>query len=132
MATAYATRADLANLGLPAGALTGVSTAQQDAALAAAASKADGYLQDRFTLPLTAWGDDLKEAVCHVAAWTLLSSRGFNPEQGGDASVRTRFEDAIRWLEKIAAGTVTPVVTDSRTSSRAAGPRVASSTPRGW
>jgi phage gp36-like protein len=134
MSTAYATRTDLTSLGLPSAALTNVSTTAQDAALLSASARADSYLKARFTLPLTAWGQDLTEAVCHIAAWTILSARGFNPDQGADTAIRTRYEDAIRWLERIADDRATPTVTDSSTSVGGGGtaPRVYSSTARGW
>jgi phage gp36-like protein len=134
---AYATRTDLVNLGIAAQALEGVATGSQDAALLAASELADSYLGSRFTLPLTAWGSDLKRHVCSIAAWDLLGgTRGFNPEAGTNEVVRTRYEDAIRWLEQVAANKVTPagaVDSSSPTSSRGpASAFVRSSPKRGW
>ena len=53
---AYATTTDLARFGLPSGALAGVSTATQEAALDAASAFADSYLRSRYTVPLTSYG----------------------------------------------------------------------------
>lgn len=105
----YASTSDLTRLGVPATALTGVTTATQEAALDAASALADGYLQERFTLPLAAWVDDLRRAVCCVAAYDILSARGFDPRGGGtDENVRLRYEDALRWLRDVGAGHATP------------------------
>ena len=135
---AYATRTHLGQFGIRAAALTGIPTGDQDAALEAASDHADSYLRSRFTLPLSVWQDDLRRAVCNIAAYDLLSARGFNPDAGADSNVRQRYEDAIRWLERVSTGQVTPEVTDSSSGSSsgsgsAAGPaRVFSSEPRGW
>ena len=108
--TAYATTTDFTALGLPAAALGSIDPT---AAIAAASARADGYLASRYTLPLVTWGEDLRDAVCAIAAYTLLSQRGFNPDAAADANVRDRYLDAIRWLEGISASRVTPVLTDS-------------------
>jgi phage gp36-like protein len=128
----YATMTDLTRLGIPSAALTGVATAAQEAALAAASSLADGYIGAQFVLPLTAWGDDLRAHVAAIAAWTVLKTRGFNPESNADATVRASYEDAIRWLERVAAGTVSPVVTDATPDEDDAGPFVVAYEKRGW
>lgn len=131
--TAYATTTDFANLGLPASATGGMSADAITAALAAASRKVDGYLSDAFTLPLVTWSDDITEATCALAAWTLLSVRGFNPDRGADVAVRQRYEDAVRFLERVADGKITPVVTDSSPAAQpAAAPIVASDDQRGW
>lgn len=105
---AYATPADLYSLGLPQRALSGVSVPDQEAALESASRLADSYLSARYTLPLTAWGSDLRRAVAVIAAYDLLAVRGFAPE-GADEHVRLRYEDAIRWLENVSKGLVNPV-----------------------
>lgn len=107
--TRYAERSDLTRFGLPAAALTNVATATQDAALDAASAVADGYLRGRFELPLTAWGDDLRRAICAIASWDLMTARGFDPNAGADEVLRQRYEDAIAWLKSIALGHVIPV-----------------------
>lgn len=133
---AYATRTDLTRLGIRAGALSGVSTDDQDAALEAASDLADSYLRSRYTLPFTGYGDDLKRAVCAIAAWDLLSTRGYNP-QGSDEAIQTRQEQAIVWLKDVSAGraavsggNTTP--TPSRTSRVSSAATVTSSAKRGW
>lgn len=131
---AYADRTDFTRLGLPAGALTSVPTDSQDAQLAAASSFVDGYLAKRFTLPLSAWGDDVTRATCAVAAWDSLTVRGFNPNSPADVAVRMRYEDIVRWLEKVASGAVVPqgIVDATPTVRERRGAAVVSRPRRGW
>lgn len=105
---AYATRAEMYVLGLNSGAFAGISTDAQDSALASASRTADSYLIKRFDLPLQEWGEDLRETVSVVAAYRILAARGFS-EQGEAEQLRLRYEDAIKWLTKVASGGVTPV-----------------------
>lgn len=101
---AYATRTDLTTHGLSSAALGSISTTAQDAALDAASQVADSYLRSRYATPVTGYGTDLTRAVCSIAAWDLLSVRGFDPQRGGDESLRLRAEDALRWLRDVSAG----------------------------
>lgn len=121
---AYATTTDLATFGLSADALAGIDTNAQTAALTAASRLADGYLRARFTLPIATPSVDLVEAVCKIAAYTLLSARGFNPEAGADQNIRDRYRDALAWLKDVAAGTATPALTDSSPAGQLGGPFV--------
>jgi phage gp36-like protein len=107
---AYASPSDLSRLGVGAAATSGISAADIVAALDAASSLAGGYLAKQFTLPLASWGDDLRRVVCMVAAYDIIgANRGFNPENGSDITLRVRYEDAIRWLERVAAGDIVPI-----------------------
>lgn len=101
---AYATRTDLTTHGLSSAALGSISTTAQDAALDAASRVADSYLRTRYATPVTGYGVDLTRAVCSIAAWDLLSVRGFDPQRGGDEAVRLRAEDALRWLRDVSSG----------------------------
>lgn len=133
---AYATRTDLYRLGLREAAFTGVATADQDAALEAASDTADSYMRSRYTLPLTGYGDDLKSAVCRIAAYELLATRGYNPGAGGDESLESRHDKAVTWLKDVSAGrahvsggSTTPTATRH---ARASSPRTGSDDRRGW
>lgn len=108
--TAYAERPDLYQLSVAAPAFQLVATTDQDAALEAASRRADGQLTRRFTLPLLTWGEDLRQAVCDIAAYRLLKARGFNPSKGGADSEQLRlgFEDALKWLKQVGDGAVIP------------------------
>jgi phage gp36-like protein len=128
----YATPADLVRLALTANALSGISSDDQQAALDSASSKADSYLGAAFRLPLSAWGDDVKLAVCQIAAFSLLSRRGYNPQAAHDTTILTSHDTAIRWLEQVSRGHIKPSgVTDSAPSAVSVS-RVSSKPQRGW
>lgn len=140
---AYATPAELQSpaFGIPAGGFAGLAPTPEEIdeilgqALDGASGLIDGYLSQRFMLPLIAWGSDFKRACCAIAVYDVMTGQGYNPT--GDAEqIRKRYEDAIRWLERIAAGQVTPVVTDSSapptSPSLWGGVKVQSQRPRGW
>lgn len=121
---AYATLQDLFQLGAPESAFRGQSNqdwsftdAELEAGLEAASGHVDSFLADRFTLPLLVPGTAIKRAVCIVAAYDLLTSRGYNPANQGDDSSQLdkRYKSVEDWLEKVAKGEVKPVVTDSST-----------------
>jgi phage gp36-like protein len=124
--SSYATPTDLARNGVPSSALDGITSADQQVALDAASGIADGYVAARYTLPLVApFPTDLVIAVCQIAAWNLLRVRGFNPDAGQDAVIRSGYEDATRWLRLVAEGKVSPQVIDSTPSGNpTAGPFV--------
>lgn len=129
---AYATLTDLTRLGIPSGALEGVSTEAKQAALDSASSLADGYLAAQFRLPLVEWGDDLTGHVCNLAAWQILKVRGFDPEGRADNAVRMGYEDAVSWLERVAAGRLSPQITDSTPEVNDQAPVFVNNPPRGW
>lgn len=133
--TRYATTTDLSRFGVASAALTGLSTATQEASLDAASSIADGYLGCRFGLPLSAWGDDLRRAVAMLAAYDLLSGRGLDPRNGTDAHIRLRYEDALAWLRDVGRGHVDMQGVVDATPDEddfGSGAGVASQTRRGW
>lgn len=129
----YANLADLATHGLPGAALSSVSDTSKCEALAAASEEADGKLAVVKTLPLVSWGTDLTKAICKIAAYELLSVKGFNPD-GDDANVRDRYLDAMKWLDGIAKGTVAPsVMVDSTPEeSESLGAEVVTHAARAW
>lgn len=132
--TEYCDTADLTRWGINATALKGIS--EKDAQLEAikgASRLIDSYLRSQFTLPLSAVGEDLQRACAIIAVYDLISSRGFRPDESENDVLRQRYEDVIRWLEKISAGQVTPVVTDSSATPGTTGaPKVTSNAQRGW
>ncbi len=133
----YGNPADLANFGLNTLAAAKITTATKQEALEAASDIVDGYLAGQFVLPLVAWSKDITRATCIIAAYDLLVTRGYNPDAGADPNFRLRYEDIIRWLEKVAANNgVTPRVTDSSPGATVGAtteaPRVSTSSQRGW
>jgi phage gp36-like protein len=105
----YATQANLTSLDLPAAALAGMTAAgvDPDEHLDAAAAKIDTYLRGRVTLPLgTPYPAEIISLNSALAAYSMLSVRGFDPQNGTDMNVRQRYEDAVAWLVAFSAGKV--------------------------
>ncbi len=97
---------ELAAYGLPEDATAGLDVDNMNAHLRGASRKADSYLANRgYALPLTAYGDDLKQVVGQIAAWTILVSlRGVNPNDPGHAAIRMNHDDSIKWLLDVSEG----------------------------
>lgn len=130
---AYATLADFEQLGLPPDAIAALNARVPGSitrALDAASTLADGYLRARFVLPLTAWSDDLRQAVCGLAAASLLMTLGLDPESPDAVLIRERAKEARRWLEMVAAKKIHPSVTES--GAPVDGAVVVSPPARGW
>lgn len=124
--TQYATTTDLANLGLPAAALTNVSADVQNAHLLKTGARMDGYLRSEHTFPFTVpYPDELIECNCVMAAYTILTSaRGYNPADVDD-QFRLRYEDCLTWLRDIGAGRVALAATaDATPNTNEGAPRV--------
>jgi phage gp36-like protein len=101
---AYATTTDLASIGLPAQALASVSATVQGDHLDKASARIDSYLRAGYTLPLaTPYPAEVVDACCHIAAYTLLVRRGYDPGKF-DAVFRLNYEDAIAYCKDLAAG----------------------------
>lgn len=132
----YAEISDLAAFGINPNATKASDPTAISKALAAASRRIDGFLRPQFKLPLLAWEDDLKEATCVIGMYTVMSVRGFNPENGADVNIRQRYKDQIDWLTQVSKGSVIPSVTDSSSGSAegkpAARPIMTSSCQRGW
>ena len=127
----YATTADLGRLTLPERTLVRFTNEEIQAQLDSASNRADSYLRSRFKLPLNAWGDDLRDAVCSIAAFKLVSKDGFNPE--GDPTLEKNADVALRWLAQVAAGMATPaLIEDSSGGAAPRAPLVLSLPRRGW
>ena len=127
---AYTERTFLAKR-VTAALLAGKSSGDQDDFLVAASREADSYLGLRYTLPLTAWADDLRDVVCEIAAYKMGDSKAFAPD-GAKTALRVRYEQAIKWLCDVRDKRILPTgITDS-SSVGTLGPRVFSDTARGW
>jgi len=113
MGTVYATAADFSRLGLPPLAYASLSEEQVEAALEQASAKADSYIGTRFELPLTAYSPALTECVCELAAYALMTQRGWQPGASDIESVGARHDKAIKWLEDVARGRALPAYPDT-------------------
>lgn len=112
----YASVAQFYVYGLPQTAVGAMTAAQIQGALDTASSEIDGYFKGRpYALPLTAWGIEVVRWCCVMAAWELLSVRGFNPA-GADAVLRIRWEDTMKTLREVQRKAYHPDVTEGSQS----------------
>lgn len=131
----YATIAELYLYGAPSTVFGGLASTVLDDALQAASGRVDSALRTHRAnsqLPMTAWGADVRQAVCKIAAYEVLSVRGFNPAAGSDANIRMRYDDAERWIRGIARGEIHLDVTPALTSASQGSAQVLSNTRRGF
>jgi phage gp36-like protein len=129
----YATPDDFDALAPSAAASEDFSVEDKSKALESATSEADGYLNARYTLPLTAWGHDLRQCVVSIAAYRLLVRRGWSPVAPEDDTVRTGYTDALAWLAKVKDERISPPdIVDSTPEVYDAGAFVVSKPKRGW
>ena len=120
----YAQLSDLANT-IPAAALTSLTAGQQTQALIDASVYADGFLNDQYQLPLVSWSTDLTKAVCMIASYSLMLTRGFMPGSSHNENFRQMYDDANKWLDGIARGKITPPgIVDSSSGGRKGIPAV--------
>lgn len=133
--TPYATEAHFALVGLPAPSTQGVSSESITEALAQASSKINSYIGGRYTLPLSAFGPDLRRCAIVIAAYDLMTFRGYKPQTETD-NFRLRYLDEIKWLEGVRDGEINPEgVKDSTpadTTDDGDASVVCSDAPRGW
>jgi phage gp36-like protein len=133
----YATLDDLQNQGIIPQFFTGDLAPSSDAIVAAlvyAASYIDSIIgvSDKLTFPLpTPYDPTLVQANVVIAIWNLLSVRGFNPEDPSDKAVRTRYDDAIKWLDKVANGRAKLLRQKTTTNVLGVQPEVVCNSPRG-
>lgn len=125
----FATEDDLATLGVQAEALTGISSAAKAQALLAATYELAGYLTG-YVLPITAWGADLRLHTTKLAAHTLLTVRGLNPDGEDVKQLRT---DALEWGTKVAEGKIRPIgIVDSTPDDDDFGAGIYTDAARAW
>lgn len=137
MGTRYAEIADARRLGLGARAFTDEDSRAMLANLDAASAEADSYLGNQYTLPITAWSEDLKAAVSKIAVYEFLSVRGLSPEPGSpDGNVKARADQARQWLRDVGRGLATPSgIADSTPNTPGVPgfqPAIETSSQRGW
>lgn len=131
----YATISDLTTFGVQAIALQNVTPTDQNNTLIAASGIMDSYFNGRYALPLNPPYDGSLAVNCsYIAAYMLMSVRGFRPTQGSDDSIRKNYEIAIKWCEAVQRQAIHPVVNQSApvTDKTYQLPQVSSSQSRGW
>lgn len=131
--TMLATIDDLAKFGPVPAAIQAFDVTTKEGHLAKASGLALSYVKKRYAPPLIEWGEDLRGAVVAIASWTLLCSRGANPNNAADVSAKERHDSAVLWLRDVARGLAELVdVVDSTTAPGVAAPMMASEGSLGW
>lgn len=92
----------------PSAAFGTISPNDRAEAILAATSLINSYLQQRYTLPLSVWGKDIRRACALLAAYDLLLSRGIFRDESQQKNLQLQYDQIIKWLEKIRDGIVTP------------------------
>jgi len=111
--TPYITNVELGQLStMKESILATLDSTVVDQAILSASVQADTYLAARYTLPLVAWGFDLREHVAAIAAFRLWSQIGYNQTADND-DIRQRYQDAIGWLESTSENRLHPSITDT-------------------
>lgn len=131
--TVYAVPSDIDELGAAGGALAELDDEAKDRALCAATEELDTQLQSGgYTLPITAWGDDVRQHVVDVAVYRLMCRRGFSPD-GTDSLIVKNYDDAQRWMRRVGTEDMSLAgVVDSTSSAYDGGAFVVSAAKRGW
>jgi phage gp36-like protein len=104
----YCDPVDFTRYGLPDGATEGVEVSIIADACLAATDEADGYIAGAYVLPLTAWDEALRKHCTKLAVWTVMTRRGFDPEQGPDKILKVDYDNAIAWLKRLQDGKLRP------------------------
>lgn len=125
---AYVTREEFFDSALPESFWEGASNDVIDDALARASSLVDSYLRKRYSLPLASFGPDIREAVCALAARTILIYRGFSLESRSDVAIIDRAKEAMVWLRDVSKGLCEIEGTDATPDLDENGPVVSEST----
>ncbi len=105
--TVYATIDDLTALALSPDAIRRMPVAQVDAILAQCSRTANMYLAQRYSLPLVSHGADLTQIVCALAAFQVMTVRGWNPDDPAARGIVQLRNDALALLKEVARGNAT-------------------------
>lgn len=129
----YITDAELLAMAIPSAAISAVPVATRDKARKAASDLASGYFKKQYTLPITAWADDVKLNVALAATFIAMKYRGFDPASESGALIVKGYDDAVLWFRDVSKGIVEPVdFTDSTPDLDEQSPQVSSDTAAGW
>lgn len=109
----YCQPSDLTLYAIPATAIpASITTPMQVAACAAASAEADSYMRARYPLPITGsagggpgvFDPTLVRHVAYIAAFSLMSQRGFMPMSGADGMIRENYYKAVGWPDRPGSG----------------------------
>jgi len=108
----YATAGDFGDHGLPPQALDGFA-GDLDELLKKASAKFNTYARGRYTVPFAVpYPDEVIEAVCWLAAYQVMTVRGYDPNNESDRAIEDRYRDLTGrpgqkgWLQDLSSGRV--------------------------
>ena len=127
----YATADDLVACGVSPEAIKRMGPDVIAAILAQASRTADGFLAQRYSLPLLSCGDDLTMLVCQIAAYRIMCRRGWNPADPNNAGLVFLYNEALRTLKSVAVGDLALSVVDTSPEPTYE-PDLTSHRPRGY
>jgi phage gp36-like protein len=129
----YCDPSDITDIAVPEHSIEEIPASKRAKACITATDVADGFVGAAYTLPLTAWGEDLRQQCAYLAAAQLFSGRGFD-SQGPDKNVADNRDSALKWLDRLANGRLSPPgMIDSTPEEFDGGSFVVSARPpRGW
>lgn len=78
-----------------------VDKAKVVAALGKATAEIDSYIADRYPLPLPSTPDRLRDICVDIATYKMSQTADVLTDE-----IRQRYEDAVKWLDKVASGRV--------------------------
>lgn len=138
----YCDPSDLAQY-LPQAVINLTSPTQQQQACDDASEEADSYMRGRYSLPLLAWGSDVRRYTAWIACYLLSQLIGFSPQAGSDRLIIERYYQAVGWPDRGGSGwfpgiqrqaihpDVTPSVPVTQDPTHDL-PQVRTSQQRGW
>lgn len=97
---------DITRYGLPLRSIPNESRETLVEMCLAATDVSDGFVGAAYTLPLLAWGHDLKLHTAKIATRLLLDQRGWDPEK--DEPIVVGYDNAMSWLSKLGKGHIAP------------------------
>jgi phage gp36-like protein len=103
----YAEPKHIRSLGIKGPALQNVADADLVEYCVVSSTEADGYLGKGHTLPLAAWGFDLRLHCAKLAVYHYLNAKGRVPT-GPDDIIDLGYAQAIRWLGGVGGGKIVP------------------------
>lgn len=125
----YASRRDMVLYGMSENVLDQIPEDRKLQALVAASAEMSTNLSVAFTLPLTAWGEDVTKHTAILAVWTAVA----NFREGLDETLVDLKDDTLTFMKRIGDGRLRPkTILDSTPDAEEDSAYIASSTSRGW
>jgi phage gp36-like protein len=128
---------------IPASTLALLSAPEQLQACVDATQEADSYMRGRYSMPLLAWGSDVKRYTAWIAVFLIMAKVGLQPRDTANDAITRNYYAAVGWPDRPGSGwfpgvqrqAIHPDVTPSIIPGQDPGhdiPRVTTSQTRGW